>query len=297
MGRFQAAVDELGLRTPSPLTPLKDPRLEEYGVSVGLKRDDLIHPDLPGNKWRKLKYNLEDAIDSGASTLLTFGGAYSNHVRAVAAAAEYFGLGSVGVIRGERHDPLNEVLAFAESRGMQLDYMDRGTYRRKDDPSVLAGLRDRYGEFFLIPEGGSNTRALPGCVELVGEIAVPFDVICCPCGTGGTLAGIAAGLAPEQQALGFAVLKGAEFLNDDVRGLQEAAYGQVGGNWRIEQAFHFGGYAKTKPELTAFIDQFEQDHGLRLDWVYVAKMMYGIWDLVERGRFKSGTRIVAVVTG
>lgn len=159
-----------------------------------LKRDDLIHAELPGNKWRKLKYNIGAARDLGASTLLTFGGAYSNHITATAAAGHYFGFNTIGVIRGEEHLPLNDSLRYATSRGMQLTYMNRSTYRHKTDPFVIADLRDRFGDFHLIPEGGSNTLAMEGCKELVGEIDIDFDVICCPCGTGGTLAGISAAL-------------------------------------------------------------------------------------------------------
>ncbi|MGI5186917.1 1-aminocyclopropane-1-carboxylate deaminase/D-cysteine desulfhydrase [Promicromonospora sp. CA-289599] len=276
---------------------LDDERLDAAGVRLLLKRDDLIHPDLPGNKWRKLKYNLEAARAAGAPRLLTFGGAYSNHIRAVAAAGALFGFETVGVIRGEEHDPLNPSLQFAVDRGMHLVYLDRQTYRRKTEPDVTDQLRAEFGDFYLVPEGGSNALAVRGCAELVGEITEEFDVICCGVGTGGTLAGIAAGLAPGQQAIGFSSLKGGDFLSDDVAALQRAESGKVTDNWAIETGYHFGGYAKTKPELAEFIEDFWLRHGLRLDWVYVAKMMYGIYDLAARRKFPTGTRIVAVVTG
>lgn len=282
---------------PSPVEVLDDERLAAAGVRVLLKRDDRIHPDLPGNKWRKLKYNLEAAQAAGATTLLTFGGAYSNHIRAVAAAGALCGFETVGVIRGEAHDPLNPSLQFAVDHGMRLTYLDRQTYRRKTEPEVIDRLRDQFGDFYLLPEGGSNALAVRGCIELVEEIAEDFDVICSAVGTGGTLAGIAAGLAPHQRAVGFSSLKGGGFLSDDVAALQRAALGEVTGNWEIETGYHFGGYAKSTPELVAFVDDFEARHGVRLDWVYVAKMMCGVYDLVERGKFPAGTRIVAVVTG
>jgi 1-aminocyclopropane-1-carboxylate deaminase len=285
------------LLLPSPVKVLDDERLDAAGVRLLLKRDDLIHPDLPGNKWRKLKYNLEAARAAGASRLLTFGGAYSNHIRAVAAAGALFGFESVGVIRGEAYDPLNRSLQFAVDRGMRLTYLDRRTYRRKLDPDVVAELRREFGDFYLIPEGGSNALAVRGCAELVAEITEEFDVICCGVGTGGTLAGIAAGLEPGQRAIGFSSLKGGQFLSDDVAALQHEALGEVTVNWEIETGYHFGGYAKSTPELDAFIGDFESRHGLRLDWVYVAKMMYGVYDLVAQGRFAEGTTIVAVVTG
>ncbi|WP_329429011.1 pyridoxal-phosphate dependent enzyme [Streptosporangium sp. NBC_01495] len=285
-------------RTPSsPLVELDDPRLARAGVRVILKRDDLIHPLLPGNKWRKLKYNLARAAELGHETLLTFGGAYSNHVRAVAAAGARFGFRTVGVIRGEEHLPLNEVLAFAAGAGMRLVYLDRATYRVKDTAPVVEELRREFGRFYLLPEGGSNEQAVRGCAELPGEIGVPFDVVCCPVGTGGTLAGIAAGLATGQRALGFSVLRGGRFLADVVAGLQVATYGEVSANWTVECDFHAGGYARRGPELDAFADDFAHRHGMSLDRVYVAKMMWGVFTLVERGVFPGDTTVVAVVTG
>ncbi|MQA63669.1 MAG: pyridoxal-phosphate dependent enzyme [Actinophytocola sp.] len=287
----------LALQLPSPLVELDDERLTDAGVRVLLKRDDLIHPELTGNKWRKLKYNLEAARECGARTLLTFGGAYSNHIRAVAAAGHYFGFGTVGVIRGEEHRPLNETLAYATRKGMRLTYLDRTTYREKAEPWVIARLRGRFGDFYLIPEGGSNRLAIPGCAELVDEITEPFEVICCPVGTGGTLAGIASALRAGQRAVGFSVLKGSDFLYHDVAALQSEALGEVTDNWIIETEFHHGGYAKTSDELEAFIAEFEELHELRLDSIYTGKMVYGLFRLIERDEFPSGTTMVAVITG
>lgn len=182
------------LRLPSPLVEIRDELVESRGMRLHLKRDELIHPELPGNKWRKLKYNIAAAEEHGASTLLTFGGAYSNHIRATAAVGRYFDFKTIGIIRGERQSTLNDVLAYATSCGMQLFYMNRTEYRQKTNPSAIADLRARFGDFYLIPEGGSNALAVKGCSELVNEIDVDFDVVCCPCGTGGTLAGISAAL-------------------------------------------------------------------------------------------------------
>ena len=282
---------------PSPVEELRDDRIVARDVRLYLKRDDLIHPEIPGNKWRKLKYNLPAAQEQGHSTLLTFGGAYSNHIRATAAAGHYFGLSTVGIIRGDEHVPLNPSLSYAVRRGMRLAYMDRGTYRRKRDPEVIAELHERYGEFYLLPEGGSNDLAVRGCAEIPAELDMDFDVICCPCGTGGTLAGIAAGLPPGRRALGFSALKGGQFLTDDVGRLQRETYGLKYENWSIEYNSHFGGFAKSSPELQTFVDDFEDRHGLRLDWIYVAKMMHGIFALTRRGEFAPGTVIVAVITG
>ncbi len=285
------------LRLPSPLEELHDDSLARAGVRLRLKRDDLINPDIPGNKWRKLMYNLQAAKTQGHDTLLTFGGGYSNHIRATAAAGYYFGFSTVGVIRGEEHLPLNPSLSYAVRHGMRLTYLDRVTYRNKDRPEVTAALHERFGEFYLLPEGGSNANALRGCAEIPGEINQTFDVICCPCGTGGTLAGVAQGLSAGQRALGFSALKGGQFLARQIEELQCEAFGSRSGNWSIEHRFHFGGFAKRKPELDRFITVFEKHHGLMLDWVYVAKMMYGIYELAEQGVFPAGTIAIALVTG
>jgi 1-aminocyclopropane-1-carboxylate deaminase len=284
-------------RLPSALTELSDDRLGSRGVKMMLKRDDLIHPELPGNKWRKLKYNLSAAKASGHETLLTFGGAYSNHIRATAAAGHYGGFRTIGVIRGEEHLPLNPSLAYARSRGMELTYLDRTTYRASRNAEVVERLRQRFGDFYLLPEGGSNAEAVLGCSELAMEIVEDFDILACPVGTGGTLAGVASGLGPGQSAVGFAVLKGGGFLTGEVQRLQRLAFGRLSENWRIDCDFHFGGYARRTPDLDEFIEDFRNRHGILLDWVYVAKMMFGLFELVRRGEFSSGTRIIAVITG
>jgi 1-aminocyclopropane-1-carboxylate deaminase len=287
----------LDFRIPSPLERLSDKRLAGAGVEVWLKRDDLIHPDVPGNKWRKLKHNLTKAKSAGHHTLLTFGGAYSNHIRATAAAGQHAGFATLGVIRGEEHLPLNPSLAFATARGMKLTYLDRTTYRRKAEPAILDRLGAEFGPFYLIPEGGSNELAARGCAELPAELDQDFDVICCPVGTGGTLAGIAAALAPRQHAIGFSALRGGDFLTGQVAALQARAFGAATNNWHIETGFHFGGYARRTPALDTFITDFKSRHNVDLDWVYVGKMLCGIYALIEQGTFRPGTQIIAVITG
>lgn len=297
MGDVIASAGPLDLRLPSPLEELRDDRLSRAGLRLFLKRDDLINPDIPGNKWRKLKYNLESARKQGHQVLLTFGGAYSNHIRATAAAGHYFGFSTVGVVRGEEHLPLNPSLDYAVRHGMRLAYLDRAAYREKMSPEVIAMLHRRFGEFYLLPEGGSNADAVRGCAEIPGEIDRRFDLACCACGTGGTLAGLAHGLGLGQRALGFSVLKGGEFLTREVAAFQREAYGAVSGNWSIEFGFHFGGFARRNSALDQFIADFERRHALSLDWVYVAKMLYGIFALADQGSFPAGATIMAVVTG
>jgi 1-aminocyclopropane-1-carboxylate deaminase len=289
------------LRLPSPVQEVREVDGPwPGGVRLFLKRDDLIHPDLPGNKWRKLRYNLAAARRHG--TVLTFGGAYSGHLRAVAAAGRYFGFATIGVVRGEEHLPLNPSLAVAAAHGMRLTYLDRASYRAKHTPEVTARLRDRFGDFLLLPEGGSNAAAVRGCAEIPAELAADaarlgvgrFDVVCCACGTGGTLAGIAAGLSPGQRAVGFAVLRGGGFLAADVAALLG---GGPAGEWSLETGYHFGGYARRTAELDRFAAGFERRHGVPLDRVYVAKMLYGVYDLAARGALAPGSSVVAVVTG
>jgi 1-aminocyclopropane-1-carboxylate deaminase len=257
------------LSLPSPVEPLVDDRLDGTGIQILLKRDDLIHPDFPGNKWRKLKYNL------AAGPLLTFGGAYSNHLQATAAAGHYFGRETIGVVRGEEHRPLNPVLTKAAGFGMRLVYVDRADYRRTSDADFIDRLHDRFGDFHLIPEGGADPAALRGTAELVDEIDIPFDVLCCACGTGTTLAGAATALGPGRRAVGFPVLKGGDFLAADIRRLQRA-YGVPTTNWTLCTGYHFGGFARRTPELDAFVADFHERHGIRLDPVYEAKMMFAL---------------------
>jgi 1-aminocyclopropane-1-carboxylate deaminase len=292
----ESHLDELKLVVPSPVQEIHDERLDRHGVRLVLKRDDLINPEVPGNKWRKLKYNLEDARAAGHTRLLTFGGAYSNHIRAVAAVGYYFGFETVGVIRGEEHLPLNSTLSYATAREMTLSYVDRDAYRHKMSDDVIEPLRAQFGDFFLVPEGGSNAAAVRGVAELPAEIELSYDVLCSPVGTGGTLAGLAAGTPAGVRVLGFSSLKGGGFLADDVRHLQRA-YGCVTDNWELQLDYHFGGFARRPDALRDFAFDFEERHGLALELTYVAKMLAGILDMVSAQRFARGTVIVAIITG
>jgi 1-aminocyclopropane-1-carboxylate deaminase len=275
---------------PSPLQPVDDARFARRGVHLLLKRDDLIHPELTGNKWRKLAPNLAAAQ---GRPLLTFGGAYSNHLRATAAAGRLLGLETIGVVRGDElaHRPLNPSLARCAADGMRLHFVDRSAYRAK---AVPAGFADAY----VVPEGGSNALAVHGCTELGRELRRAADVAATAVGTGGTLAGLAAGLGPGQRALGFPVLKGG-FLADEVLRLQREAFGEMvpGARWSLDDRFHAGGYARTTPELEAFAADFEERHGVGVERVYVAKMLMGLVTLAEEGAFAPGTRVAAVITG
>ncbi|MFH8625585.1 1-aminocyclopropane-1-carboxylate deaminase/D-cysteine desulfhydrase [Streptomyces vietnamensis] len=281
-------------RLPSPLEPVEDERFARRGLTLLLKREDLIHPDLPGNKWRKLSLNLREAA---GRPVLTFGGAYSNHLRATSAAGRLLGFPTVGVVRGDElaGRPLNPSLARCAADGMRLEFVDRATYRAKNDPATRARLLERApADAYVVPEGGSNALAVHGCVELGRELAGLADVAAVACGTGGTLAGLAAGF--EGRTLGVPVLKGG-FLGGEVRALQEAAFGGPHGDWTLDERFHGGGYARVSPALEAFAQDFEARHGLAIERLYVAKMLYGLTTLAEEGAFPAGTRLAAVITG
>lgn len=279
----------------TPLELLDLPVFAQAGIRVWVKRDDLIHPLISGNKWRKLKYNLCEAQQKKQQRLLTFGGAFSNHIYSLAAAGRIYGFKTIGMIRGEETLPLNATLRFARDQGMELHYLDRETYQRKSEPEVLDLLKETFGDFYTIPEGGSNSFALPGVRELLGEITVDFDYILCPVGTGGTLAGIVSGLKTGQQALGIAVLKGKEYLENEVRRLLGMEHRQ--NNWQVLDGYTFGGYAKIDRNLIGFIQQFETESGIPVDPVYTAKLFYAVVALVERGFFEKGKTILVLHTG
>ena len=286
-----------------PLDVLEDSLLNEKQIQLSVLRLDQIHPQMGGNKFFKLKYNLQEAQKLGFDTLLTFGGAYSNHIYATAAAGKHFGFKTIGVIRGEEHLPLNNTLEFATSSGMDLHYISREQYRLKNNQEFTTQLKNQFGEFYLIPEGGSNALAVKGCAEIVSQIAEDWDYICTPCGTGGTLAGLIMSLKSGQKALGFSALRGGSFLYEDVKNLMDIYHTDnqmiIGFSeyWEIFTEYHFGGYAKKKPELLTFIDNFQNTYQIPLEWIYSGKMFYGIFDLIQKDYFPNGSKIIALHTG
>ncbi len=286
------------------LQQIQDTILEQHEIALFVYRIDLMHPQVSGNKWYKLKYNLLAAKQQGYQTLLTFGGAYSNHIYATAAAGKMHGFQTIGIIRGEAHTPLNPTLQFAVDCGMQLHYLDRTTYRDKKSPEVLEILQQTFGSFYLIPEGGSNALAVKGCTEILTELDATFDVITTACGTGGTLAGLVAHLPDHQQVLGFPALKGGDFLYNDTEDLLDAYYDAFNisreatrDRYQLMTDYHFGGYAKKKPPLLSFMDDFTQQHQIPLEWIYTGKMFYGLYDLIKNNYFRPCTKIVALHTG
>ncbi|MEN8885804.1 MAG: pyridoxal-phosphate dependent enzyme [Winogradskyella sp.] len=262
-------------------------------IELYIKREDLIHPFISGNKFRKLKYNIVEAQAVKYQTVLTFGGAYSNHIAATAYACKISGLKSIGVIRGEELRPKineNPTLSFAQSCGMEFLFVTRTDYRKKTESEFIENLKKQFGDFYMIPEGGTNTLAVKGCEEILNNDDARYDFICTCVGTGGTISGLINTSSTEQKILGFTALKG-DFLNQDIRKFA------TNSNWDLHTDYHFGGYAKIKPELIAFINAFKADYGILLDPIYTGKMMFGIIDLIKKGYFSGNTKILAIHTG
>jgi 1-aminocyclopropane-1-carboxylate deaminase len=266
-------------------------------ISLHIKREDLIDAFVSGNKFRKLKYNISEALKSNSPTLLTFGGAYSNHIAATAAAGKKYGIKTIGIIRGEELGKntkktldTNETLKYAVAHGMQLHFISRETYRRKEEPDFIENLKAEFGDFYLLPEGGTNSLAIKGCEEILKKEDKEFDYICCSIGTGGTIAGIINASKPNQKILGFPALKG-DWISSEIKKYTTQ------NNWSLVTDYHFGGYAKVDSKLVYFINQFNKKYEITLDPVYTGKMLYGIIDMIENSKFPQNSRILAIHTG
>lgn len=275
----------------SPVHQIHDQLFDEQGLKVFIKRDDLIHPIISGNKWRKLKYLLAQAQAENKMHLVTFGGAYSNHLLATAAAAARFGFRSTGFVRGEEVN--NDTLFLCRLHGMRLIFTDRESYRDK------TALFDKHfaddNEAFFIDEGGASPFGAKGCSELINELTEPYDHIFCACGTGTTAAGIINGMSRNQldtQFHGVPVLKNGDFLRNEIDGFLTEAAG-----YHLHTGYHFGGYGKVNDELIGFIKQFVASTGILIEPVYTGKMLFALYDLVKKNHFKPGSRILAVHTG
>lgn len=267
------------------------------GVSLYLKREDLLHPEVSGNKFRKLKYNIAEALKRNKETLLTFGGAYSNHIAATAAAGKLSHFKTIGVIRGDELGidlkktlAQNPTLKFAEFCGMQFKFVSRSDYRNKNKPDFQQKLTEEFGEFYLVPEGGTNDLAVKGCEEILTKNDKKFDFIAASVGTGGTVSGLINTSEEAQKILGFSALKG-DFHSEEIRKYS------VKRNWEIIINYHFGGYAKVDSELIDFINNFSEKYKIQLDPVYTGKMLFGIFDLIKAGYFPFGSKILAIHTG
>ena len=263
------------------------------GISLVIKRDDLIHPFVSGNKFRKLKYNLLQAKAEKKSKLLTFGGAFSNHIAAVAYAGKENNLETIGIIRGEELESKiseNPTLTFAQNCGMKFEFVTREVYKTKTTKTFIEDLEERHGDFYLVPEGGTNSYAVKGCEEILTDEDYDFTHICCAIGTGGTISGLINAAKFNQKIIGFPALKG-DFLSDDIRKFA------TNSNWQLQTDYHFGGYAKINNELIRFINDFFKQTNIPLDPIYTGKMMFGIVDLIQKGYFPKRAKIIAIHTG
>jgi len=271
---------------------IPDQQINFHDITLIIRRLDLVHPQISGNKFFKLKYNFLEAKRQGYQHILSFGGAYSNHIAATAFAAQQFGFQSVGVIRGEElaDRPLNPTLATAQEFGMQLHFVSRDEYRRKQQPEYLAELARQFPEHYVIPEGGTNALAIQGCQEILKDGDAQFDVICCAVGTGGTISGLIEASHGHQQVLGFSALKGS-FLKDEVAQLTKKT------NWNILDDYCCGGYAKTSAALMQFIRDFEAEFAIPLEQIYTAKMLMGIFDLIEKNYFPARSKLLVIHSG
>lgn len=285
------------------IVALQSDFLNQHNIKLFVKTDYLIHPQIAGNKWRKLKYNLDFAKKTNKKTLLTFGGAFSNHIYATAAAGKVFGFDTIGIIRGEEIKELNLTLDFAQNTcGMKLIFVDRATYKiftQEKNYTNLSKIIENYKpeSILILPEGGTNELAIKGCEEIVSQQDFKkFDFICTCVGTGGTTVGIIQSSQNQSHIIGFSCLKG-DFLKHDVANLISQSNAKNYTNWEIITDYHFGGYAKKTSELNQFISDFELQFQMPVEFVYTGKMFFGIFDLIKKGYFKPNTSILAIHSG
>lgn len=275
----------------SPVHQIKNSLFDERGLKVFIKRDDLIHPIISGNKWRKLKYLLKQAQAENKTHLVTFGGAYSNHLLATAAAAAKFGFKSTGIVRGEQVE--NDTLFLCRLHGMNLLFVNRESYR--DKQQVFNQHFAGNTEAFFINEGGASAEGAKGCSELIDELTEPYDHLFCACGTGTTAAGIITGINNHQLPTTFhavPVFKNGAFIADEIQNyLTEPV------SYELHTAYHFGGYGKVNTELIDFVKQFVAATGILIEPIYTGKMLYAIYDLAAKNYFKPGSRILAIHSG
>jgi 1-aminocyclopropane-1-carboxylate deaminase len=263
------------------------------GITLEIKREDLLHPFVSGNKFRKLKYNILQAKAENQSVLLTFGGAFSNHIAAVAYAGKEQGFETIGVIRGdELRDKISEnpTLSFAQECGMRFEFVTREAYRHKTETAFIEQLQVKFGSFYLVPEGGTNNLAVKGCEEILTEFDAHFDFVCSAVGTGGTISGLINSALPHQKVLGFPALKG-DFLQNEIHKFVNNK------NWELITDYHFGGYGKVTTEFIEWMNWFYAQTGIPLDPIYTGKMVFGVMDLIQRNYFPPKSKILMIHTG
>ena len=285
---------------PSPIQKIDLGVLNDRGVELWVKRDDLIHSEVSGNKWRKLKFAFEKAKKEQLSPIISFGGAFSNHLAALASAGMLFDIPTIGIIRGEERSRGNPTLIAAKNNGMELRFVSRSEYR--DKGVLIDQLQQEFIEALIVPEGGADVLGVMGCTEILKEVEGHFDLICAACGTGTTLAGLALSASPGQKVLGFTAMKQGVQLVDRVDELMDRTI-EVGFDlvhthpYDLATTYHFGGFAKVNDELIGFMRDFSKRNGFYLDPVYTGKMFFGLFDMIDRGFFRSKTKILAIHSG
>ena len=263
------------------------------GHSIIIKREDLLHPVISGNKFRKLKYIFQDVIEKKIPLVITFGGPFSNHLAATASAGKALGVATIGIVRGaewENQISNSTTLSYCMQQGMQLYCISRVAYTQKENAGEVQKILSKYQQFKLIPEGGTEPLAIKGCTEILNEKDNDFDTICTSVGTGGTLAGLIQAAGSNQKVIGFNALKNPE-VEKVIRSHTKSDH------WEINNQYSFGGYAKINLELIHFMNAFYQQYQIPLDPIYTGKMLFAIFDLVKAQRWKWGKRILIIHTG
>ena len=279
---YKAEIQEIDLST-----------FTNQDLKLSILREDLIHPEISGNKFRKLKYNLLEAKKLGYNQLLTFGGAFSNHIAATAAAGKLHGFKTIGLIRGEElKDKIdtNSTLRFAKNCGMELHFISREAYREKNNSLFIEDLKNKFPSTYVVPEGGTNDLAINGCKEILFDQCDEFNFIASAIGTGGTIAGLIEASKPHQHLLGFPSLKG-DFLQKEVENLTKKR------NFTIFNEYHFGGYGKVNEELINFVNYFKKTTQIQLDPIYMGKMVFGVLQLIKNHYFSDSSKILMIHTG
>tara|TARA_Y100001968_G_C19426878_1_gene754878 strand:- start:1357 stop:2265 length:909 start_codon:yes stop_codon:yes gene_type:complete len=287
--------DILNLNIPTKITKIKSNFLDQKKVELFLKRDDLIHAIISGNKWRKLKYNLQAAKSKGYNTILSYGGPYSNHLHALSYTCDKMGFNSIGVVRNGKNHQNNPTLSFCISHQMTLYHIDRLSYRKyKYDPKLLEILKQKFGKFYVIPEGGNNLLGVKGCEEILRESTINYDYVCAPVGTGCTASGLIKSMRHNQKFLGFTPFKKTvEQYNSIVHFCHEKRYN----NWELIADNHFGGFGQINNNLINFVHQFKMDHGVALDYIYMGKLFYSLFNLIKQDFFPQKTKLLILHTG
>ena len=284
----------MNLNFPSKITKISSNFLHQKQVEIFIKRDDVIHPIISGNKWRKLKYNFQAAADEGYDTILSFGGVFSNHLHALSYACNYFGFGSIGVVRDTDQKKETPTLSFCKKNKMKLYYLDRNQYRQKKSIHIINLLKKEFGKFYLIPEGGNNLLGLKGCQEIFDEIDIDYDYLCSPVGTGCTAAGLIKSMKNNKKFIGFAPFKKTIEQSENIKNFCDF---KLYNNWELISDIHFGGFGKIDSNLIKFVRRFKIDFNMELDLIYTGKLFYSLFNMIKNNAFDKRTKILVIHTG